>query len=275
MQAIVVNLKEGINSLRLNPLRSFLAMLGVVIGVAAVITVISFGEGHSRRIQQEIDKIGADVFWIQPKRQAINPEEMEKRPLFFQQSLKYSDLKALKFYNTKMIRSAAFNQFFTSVSYNGQQLELNIAATEPAYAKIMNLESISGRFLSETDLRGARKVCVIEYSDYLRKFLSRKNPLQSFVLIENTKFKVIGLLNKKSESLRPSFRGSIYIPLTALKYFYSNGFPETIYCQTDRKDVKKSMRQAEEILKSRHKGENLFECVNAEKLFKSAEKLTR
>jgi putative ABC transport system permease protein len=275
MQAIELNLKEGINSLRLNPLRSFLAMLGVVIGVAAVITVISFGEGHSRRIQQEIDKIGADVFWIRPKRQAVNPEEMEKQPLFFLQTLKYADLKALTFYNTKIICSAGLNQFFTSVLYNDQQIESNIIATEPAYAKILKLESIMGRFLSQADFKESRKVCVIEYSDYLRKYLSQKNPLESFVVIENIKFRVIGLLNKKKESLRPSFQGNIYIPLSAQKYFFSDNFLETIYFQTSRKNVKKAMKNAEEIMKSRHKGENLLECVNAEKLFKSAEKLTR
>ena len=139
----------------------------------------------------------------------------------------------------------------------------------------MKLELIGGRFISEADLIEARKVCVIEYSDYFKKYLSKGNPLQSFVCIENIKFKVIGLLNKKSESLRPSYHGNIYIPLTTLKFFYSDDFLETIYCQTDRRLVKKAMKQAEEILKSRHKGENLFECVNAEKLFKSAEKLTR
>lgn len=276
MKEMAINLKEGIASIRINPLRSFLAILGVVIGVAAVITVVSFGEGHRQRIQIEIDKIGADVFWIQPKRISVNVEETaDERRFTSYQPLKYGDVECLKYYGTKINKIAAFSNLFTNISLNSKPLDLNIIATEPSYQKIMKLALVRGRFLSESDLIESRKVCVIEYSDYLKKYLSQRDPLSSSVYFSNINFKVIGLLNKKSESLQPSFRGNIYIPITALKYFYYGNAIETIYCQTERSNIKQALKQAEEILKSRYKGKDLFEAVNVEKLFKSAEKMTR
>ncbi|HDQ00064.1 MAG TPA: hypothetical protein ENN22_12875, partial [bacterium] len=276
MKEMVINLKQGIASIRMNLLRSFLAILGVVIGVAAVITVVSFGEGHRQRIQIEIDKIGADVFWIQPKRTSVSIEEnASERRFTSYQPLKYSDIECLKYYGTKINKIAAFHNLFTSLSLNSKPLNLNVIATEPSYQQIMKLELVRGRFLSESDICESRKVCVIEYSDYLKKYLSQRDPLLSSVLFSNIKFKVIGLLNKKSEGLQPSYRGNVYIPITALKYFFYGDAIETIYCQTERSQVKQALKQAEEILKSRYKGEDIFKAVNVEKLFQSAEKMTR
>jgi putative ABC transport system permease protein len=60
------NFRLALASLQLNRFRSLLAMLGVVIGVAAVIAVISIGEANRRRIEREVERIGADLFWLQP-----------------------------------------------------------------------------------------------------------------------------------------------------------------------------------------------------------------
>lgn len=200
MQALGINLKEGIASLRINPLRSFLAILSVVIGVAAVIAVVSFGEGHRQRIQMEIDKIGADVFWIQPKRTSVNSEDnASERRFTSYQALKYADVTSLNYYATKIKKIAAFHNLFTNLSLNSKPLDLNIIATEPSYQQIMKLELVRGRFLSESDIRESRKVCVIEYSDYLKKYLTQRDPLFSTVLLGSTKFTVIGLLNKKEK----------------------------------------------------------------------------
>lgn len=272
----MINLEEGIASIRMNSLRSFLAILGVVIGVAAVIAVVSFGEGHRKRIQTEIDKIGADVFWIQPKRTSVSIEEnASERRFTSYQLLKYSDIECLKHYGTKINKIAAFHNLFTSLSINSKPLNLNVIATEPSYQQIMKLELVRGRFLSKSDIHESRKVCVIEYSDYLKKYLAQRDPLFSTILFGSTKFRVIGLLNKKTEGLQPNFRGNIYIPITALKYFFYGDAIETIYCQTQRSDVKKALKQAEDILKSRYQGKDLFEAMNVEKLFKSAEQMTR
>ena len=276
MKEMVINLKEGIASIRINPLRSFLAILGVVIGVAAVIAVVSFGEGHRQRIQIEIEKIGADVFWIQPKRTNFNSEEnFSERKFTSYQPLKYSDIECLKYYGTKINKIAAFYHLFTSLSLNSKPLNLNVVATEPSYQQIMKLELVRGRFLSESDIRESRKVCVFEYSDYLKKYLSKNDPLSSTIFLDKNQFKVIGLLNKKPESLQSNLLGSIYIPITSLKYFFYGDAIETIYCQTERSDIKQALKQAEDMLKSRYQGKDIFEAVNVEKLFKSAEKMTR
>jgi ABC-type antimicrobial peptide transport system permease subunit len=92
-------LKSYIGNLFANPLRSLLAILGIVIGIAAVIAVIGFGEGHRRLIEQEISKIGADIFWIQSKQLApmINKDQ---QPSQSRELLKNTDLIALRHFGT-------------------------------------------------------------------------------------------------------------------------------------------------------------------------------
>ena len=131
----------GINSLRANPLRSFLAILGVVIGVAAVISVVAFGEGHRQRIQKEVDKLGADVFWIRPIRQRIDPSESDRPKLYYRpQHFIYKDVEALSQYATKIKKIAAFKNFHSTVIVNNQKVDLGVIFTEQAYKEIGRLK---------------------------------------------------------------------------------------------------------------------------------------
>ncbi|MBD3289442.1 FtsX-like permease family protein [candidate division KSB1 bacterium] len=272
----IATLKIGIISLRSNPLRSFLAILGVVIGVAAVISVVAFGEGHRQRIQNEIAKWGSDVFWIQPVRPIFDSSETDHPQRHFQmQFLNYSDLISLRHYATKINRMAAFNNFSSTVFLDNHRLDLNVVTTEPSYEEIGKLNLISGRFLTDFDIHLARRVCVVEYTNPLKKIFAVHNPSESYISINNLKFKIIGLVEKKSETFWSGFGGNIYIPISTLAYLNSEVNLERIYCQTEPEHVKEAMAETEQILKSKYRGEKLFEAYNAKKMFKSAEKLTR
>ncbi len=272
----IATLKIGIISLRSNPLRSFLAILGVVVGVAAVISVVAFGEGHRQRIQNEIAKWGSDVFWIQPVRPIFDSSETDHPQRHFQmQFLNYSDLTSLRHYATKINRMAAFNNFSSTVFLDNQRLDLNVITTEPSYKEIGKLNLISGRFLTDFDIHLARRVCVVEYTNPLKKIFAVHNPSESSISINNLKFKIIGLVEKKSKTFWSGFGGNIYIPISTLMYLNSEVNLERIYCQTEPDYVKEAMIETEQILKSKHRGEKLFEAYNAKKMFKSAEKLTR
>jgi len=285
MQNIIINLIEGVTGLRTHKLRSLLAILGVVIGVAAVIAVVSFGEGHSRRIQEEIDKIGADVFWVQPKSQSryvevfaggmisvVRQEEGEaKKP----RHLTCDHVETLRRYGTRIEQSTPFFYFQEALLLNDDQVSLEIIATDPSYEEIMDLDIVRGRFINETDVREKRRVCVIKYSDYLRKYLTKKEPLQSFVQVKNVKYRVVGLLSKSSKGIRGSRRGSIFIPISTLKYINAWDSLDNIYCKAKKGDMKKAIEQAETVLTSKEQGVNAFDCVNVQRMFESAEKLNR
>ena len=272
----IISISMGINSLRANPLRSLLAILGVVIGVAAVISVVAFGEGHRQRIQKEVDKLGADIFWIRPIRQRIDPSESDRPKLSYRpQYFKYKDVETLSRYATKIRKIASFKNFHSTVFVNNQKVDLGVIFTEQAYQEIAKIKLINGRFLNDSDIYMGRKVCVIEYCDRLKKEFAINNPLESFVYINNIRFKIIGLVEKKKELVWSGFSDNIYIPISTMKFIYYDDYIEKIYCQTERALIKDAMYQAEKILKSKYRGKKLFEAYNANKMYQSAEKLTR
>ena len=274
----LVSIGMSINSLRANPLRSFLAMLGVVIGVAAVLSVVAFGEGHRRRIQQEIDRIGADVFWIRAHRPKINfdNDNHDHSSMSSQRKkLTIADAKALAKFATKVKKIAVYKNFFSTIFLNNQKLDLNIIFTEPAFCEIGKLKLVNGRFLSDFDIHLARKVCVVEYCDRLKKRIATLSPTNSYLYINNQKFKIVGFVEKKSEQFWSGFNSSIYVPISAKKYISFDKQIDKIYCKADQNVIKDAMFQTTEILKSKYRGEQRFEAYNAKMIFQSAEKLTR
>lgn len=121
----------------------------------------------------------------------------------------------------------------------------------------------------------ANKVCVLEYCDRLKKTLAINNPLENYVYINHSKFKIIGLVEKKKDLVWSGLSDHIYIPISAMKFICYNERIEKIYCQAERVLHKEAMQQAEEILKSRYRGEKLFETYDANRIYQSAEKMTR
>ena len=275
---IIDLLKQSILILQTYPLRSFLAILGIVIGIASIVSVVAFGEGHNVQIQKEIEKIGTDIFWIEPRQIVSKNDEFNSNELYpLLHYLNYTDRNAISNYNKYVNRISAFKTFFTSASIDGKDTDFEIRAIEPDYQNITQIKILDGRFINYLDMELGRKVCVLEYSNYddFKKLFTSDTPLGTDIFINNIKFTVIGLINKNTNVLSSNHNRCLYIPINLIEYFDPENYIDKIYCQTNRERIKTAMYCAEEIIRSRYIGQSLFEVNNAKKMFQSAENLAR
>jgi len=265
-------LKEGLGSLRVHKLRAFLAMLGVIIGVAAVIAIVAFGEGNEIKLRQEIAKLGPDIFWVGGGYYYSGDDDRETRN---KRKLTMSDVIAIEENCTLLRRISPQTSFWSRIVLNSKQFWVEVIGTNSEFKEIMDMKLIRGRFLQETDLRNKRRVCVVEASHRLNKYLAPRDPVGRKLNLNGLNYTVIGLLDKRTKEIAGRSWGTVYIPLTTAKYITTATVPEKIYLQASRSQVKQAMLQTEDILKSRRRGEDFFDCSNREKEAESAEKMTR
>lgn len=263
-------------SFRSHRLRAFLASLGIVIGVTAVIAVISIGEGNKKKITDEIDKIGGDIFWIIPASSKTGMHTLDKHSSRFDRAyIQENDLHALMKHCDDIEALAAVSISNKRYAFGENTTNAMIVGTESSYLKVMDLKLHWGRFLSTFDLKNRTNVCVIEYEANVFHSLRKKNGrIFSKLYIDGYPFTIVGAVRKKTNWLRNPI-GHVYVPRTSAMKLLGLRKITGVYCQVGRERMPKAMSHSEQILKSRYGGRDLFVVQNAQALFRSAQNLTR
>jgi putative ABC transport system permease protein len=175
-----------------NKLRSALTMLGIVIGVGAVVALMALGTGATADITSQVQGAGANLVIVVPGR-------MERGGQRVQAPLYYADYEAL----AKSVRNvAAIAPDFQSnatLIYNTETVNVSYNATVPAFAITRNYEVEYGRFISETDRRTKARVVVLG-SQTTKDLFHGLNPLGRKVKINGVAFEVVGVLTAKGGS---------------------------------------------------------------------------
>jgi putative ABC transport system permease protein len=278
------NFRIALASLQLNRFRSLLAMLGVVIGVAAVIAVISIGEANRRRIEREVERIGADLFWLQPDFRQImvvsapgqRPPGTSSAPISLR-PLQSADLHAVLNFCREIKSAAPVKTVGTTAIFRGREYQFNCVATTAVYPKVRKLQLLAGRFLHALDDSVQNRVGVLEYSPELKNLFAAGIILHERIWINDIPFAVVGVVESKTALGGMSSGGTLYLPISTLPYFdiETSGFDQ-IYCQAlSRAKLEAAMHHATEVLRSRYDGRSWFQAENARSFFRSAENLTR
>jgi putative ABC transport system permease protein len=219
------SVKTAISGLRLNKNRSALTILGIVIGITAIILVMSLGEGAQNLILGQIQGIGSKTIAVVPGRQMKGPSDAIQS---FSDSLKNKDLNALqKKENAPTIAKIAPIVFGgETASYGNDTYRLSIFGTTGLIATIYNLELESGRFIDDDDVKNHADVVVIGQKVKDELFPS-DDPIGLKIKIKNKNFKIIGLLSKKGQSSFINFDDAAFMPYTSaqqyvfgIKYFH-------------------------------------------------------
>ncbi len=216
----------GFKSLRLHKLRSGLTMLGMVIGVWAVITLVAIGEGASHDAQEAIKRLGAHNILIR----SIEPAEEKSgasstRNFVSEYGITYHDASRLQATLPGLKRVLPEMVQRRPVYYDRFQQDCQIVGTYPFYPDFTKALVVRGRFLTEFDELHRNNVCVLTESLALRLF-GHQDPLESQVRVEDQYFRVIGLLREMSGvEQRPQgnepegkpLDSNVYMPLSTLR----------------------------------------------------------
>jgi len=200
------NLLEALESLTSNKLRSGLTMLGIVIGVGAVIAMLSVGQGATATISGSISSIGTNLIFVIG---STNEEVTIRRPLTLEDANAIGDpLNAPSILSTSVLYSLSR----IKISASGETVTMAVTAVTPSYDEIRNLEMADGEFISEIHMNGRASVAVLGVTTAENLFGSSEGLIGETVRIQGQPFRIIGIQASKGGSGFSDEDDVLYVP---------------------------------------------------------------
>jgi putative ABC transport system permease protein len=190
---VTIVLSESLRSLKKNKVRTALSVLGIVIGIAAVITMVAVGEGAKRRVEKEIATLGDD--WIMISYWGVQ-RGGARRQQGMPPNLTSEDANAIERECSAVRAATPVNRISMQVVSAYGNYQTNVLGTRPAYFDIRRWSMAAGREFSTDDMRMINKVCCIG-STAARELFGAVAPVGQTVRINRVAFEVIGLLESK------------------------------------------------------------------------------
>jgi putative ABC transport system permease protein len=196
--SIINLLKIAFRALKRNKLRAFLTMLGIIIGVAAVIAMMAIGEGSKQSIRSSLSGMGSNMITIMPQSNEPGGVRLQGSSI---QTLKLEDITAIQ-----KLQSKNINGLSPVVSTSGQAIKggynwpTTITGVSPEYLNIRQLKLQDGILFSENDVKSFAKVCLLGKTVIDNLFPDGSNPIGQIIRFKNIPFQVIGILEPKGQS---------------------------------------------------------------------------
>ena len=206
--SIYESLRTALTALTTNKMRAALTMLGIVIGVGAVIALSSIGKGVEAMVSDNIEGLGSNMLIVtsdQPEDSTI--------PVY----LTSSDAEALADQlNAPALSAVAPVASGTlRVTHGEESTTLSVTGTTADYLSIRNLEIAMGGFLTDADLEDLERVAVLGWQAYEDLFAEGEYPIQQNIIIDGNRFRVVGVLEEKGGmAAMGGDDQAIYVPLT-------------------------------------------------------------
>lgn len=188
----------ALKALQRNKLRAFLTMLGIIIGVAAVIAMVAIGQGSKQSIQSQLSSMGSNMITVMPSsNQSGGGARMGGSSI---QTLTLADITALRNKNNYLSKISPVCSS-SGQSINGaQNWPTTIQGVDPDYFDIRQLTLKDGIIFSDREVTSSAKVCILGQTVVDNLFSSSENPIGKIIRFNKIPFRVIGILNKKGES---------------------------------------------------------------------------
>jgi putative ABC transport system permease protein len=245
----------ALRALRVNKLRSFLTMLGIIIGVGAVIIMVAIGAGASDMISKQIASMGSNLIMVLPGATTAGGARMGMGSV---STLNSDDARAIKEECPAVKEVAPIWGGVTQVVYGNQNWNTGVNGTPPSFFSIREWPIESGRIYTEQEDTGSVKVAVVGQT-VAENLFGGENPLGQIIRIKKVPFTVVGVLSRKGQSARGDDQDDVvYIPLsTSQKKVFGSALPKTVRIILVQAQSLELMADAEkqvnEVLKQRHR----------------------
>ncbi|MEO0107568.1 MAG: ABC transporter permease [candidate division WOR-3 bacterium] len=195
--SFAVTVQLALRALRVHKLRSLLTMLGIIIGVGAVIAMLAIGQGASRSVQQQINALGSNAITILPNFGAAGGVRLGAGSAA--RTLTVEDAAAIAAECPDVAAVAPVVERGAQVVYENQNWATQIVGTTPDYIVVRNWPLIEGRYFTEEEAVGGTKVCVLGQT-VVENLFPDQDPLGKTIRIRNIPFTVIGTLARRGQS---------------------------------------------------------------------------
>lgn len=248
-------LKVAILALKTNKIRSFLTMLGVIIGVAAVILLVSIGSGLKIYVTKQFESLGANLIIVLPGKIKIAPRGGQSEGFPGGTSkLTLADARRIEREATKITAALPLVQTNTTVKFGNKSLSsILIIGTSEDYSLIRNFPLDSGVFFSASQVSGGKRVAIIG-KKVEEDLFGANDPLGEKIILGEERYKVIGVFSKKGAFAGVDLDNQITIPITAAQKQFGIENLNLIYVQAKTTEiVPATISEIEKILGKRLK----------------------
>lgn len=269
-------LKISIKGLQEHKTRTFLTMLGIIFGVASVISMLAIGEGARRKTMSQIQALGLNNIIIQ---HVTSDNNFSKNSL----ALNYQDLSGVKKVVPTVTTAIPILQEELEVNYAKRFEDAEVIGTEPDYFQIMSMRLQKGGFFSQYDNKLRNRVCILGH-DLLISLFGAEEPIGNQIRINNVWFTVIGTLEYQPVSVagntEVNLNKRVFIPIKTMESRIDRAptkpeLDQIILKVTNSDFVKTTSDFVDQIIFRRHNYEKNYKLIVPEQLLKQSEETQR
>ena len=248
--------KIALRALWVNKMRSFLTMLGIIIGVGAVITMLAVGTGASEKISEQIASVGSNLIMVVPGSITQGGIRMGSGS---HSTLTRDDAEAIEKECSAVSAVAPILNTAAQAVYGNQNWATGIYGTSPGILEVKDCALVAGRNFTDQDIRSATKVCLLGQT-VVDNLFGGIDPIGQIIRIKKVPFTVIGILETKGQSIIGQDQDDvIYIPVTtAQKKIVGTSIPGMVRVimvkARSAEDLPLAEKQVTELLRQRHRG---------------------
>lgn len=245
--------KIALRALANNKMRGFLTMLGIIIGVASVITMLAIGQGSKKSIQAEISEMGSNMIMIQPGGDIRGGVRQEASSM---ETLKLVDYQNIVDETRYVAAVSPSVNSSGQVIYGANNAPTTIYGISPDYMEIRRYKVKDGEMFSEQDIAVAAKVCVVGKTVVDNLFPNGENPVGKVIRFQKLPFKIVGVLESKGyNSMGMDQDDLILAPYTTIqKKVLAITHLQGITCSALKEEyTEQAIDEITEILRRNHK----------------------
>ena len=206
--------KLALRGLMINKGRSFLALLGIIIGIGAVITITALAEGLRAAATEQVDELGTNLVWIFPS-MSNNESRTDagRRGIFEPQNFNTREVRAIEAALRTPVIMTAEVAGQQNVSYGRESVFVSIEGIDDKYNEIYDIELSEGRWLGSGEISGGRRAAILG-SQTAEDLLGTDDPIGQFVNIGSLRFEVVGVAAERGGGLGNNPDETVYVPLS-------------------------------------------------------------
>lgn len=257
-------LKIALRAIAANKMRSFLTALGIIIGIAAVITMLAIGQGSKASIKANIAEMGSNMIMISPGADMRGGVRQDASSM---ETLKQADYQSIKEdCNYISAISPTVNSSGQWI-YGNNNTQSSIYGVNQDYLSIRQLKVADGEMFTDTDIKAAAKVCILGQTvvDYL--FPDGSDPIGQIVRFNSIPFRVVGVLQKKGYNSMGMDQDDLVLApyTTVMKRILAQTYLGGIVCSAITEEASQPAQdQISEILRRNHKLKDATETTEAD-----------
>ena len=261
-----------------NKIRSFLTMLGVIIGVMSVIVLVSIGQGTTASITDSMSSMGTNLLTVNIQSRSVGMRGFMNRssrntPSKGTVILKLPEILALEADESIACVSPVCTGSLT-VKAGSSNTSATVLGVLPAYAEIINQGVESGRYIIDADVNNRSAVCVIGV-DLAEDQYGNTNVVGNTLYIDGRKFRIVGVLESKGTSLSGSSDNSVVLPFTLAQRMLDSTTIASIYLSAvDSASVDDAQAVVEKFLYKKYQNESSYSVMNQTSMLETANEMS-